>query len=128
MNFSIKNILTKIKNKEIVTDLTNKTVNGIYKVADKCFDMEDVTPNTHVAKDIWLHPMSSCYEHMDENGNWVEGPAHGHGGSDSFETYNEKHPSFIDRLYSSVENKLEHTGAALDTICDSIKGTMIHNK
>ena len=28
---------------------------------------------------IFSHPFKGSYEHQDENGNWVEGPALGHG-------------------------------------------------
>lgn len=38
-----------------------------------------VKPNRHVGEDIFSHPFSGSYEHQDENGNWVEGPALGHG-------------------------------------------------
>jgi hypothetical protein len=45
-----------------------------------CFDtLKFVKPNRHVGEDIFSHPFKSSYEHQDENGNWVEGPALGHG-------------------------------------------------
>ena len=44
-----------------------------------------VKPNRHVGEDIFSHPFSGSYEHQDENGNWVEGPALGHGYEGGFE-------------------------------------------
>lgn len=44
-----------------------------------------VKPNRHIGKDIFSHPFSGSYEHQDENGNWVEGPALGHGYEGEFE-------------------------------------------
>ena len=45
-----------------------------------CFDtLKFVKPNRHVGEDIFSHPFQGSYEHKDENGNWVEGPALGHG-------------------------------------------------
>lgn len=42
-------------------------------------ELKFVKPNRHVGEDIFSHPFSGSYEHQDENGNWVEGPALGHG-------------------------------------------------
>ena len=53
-----------------------------------CFDeLKFVKPNRHVGEDIFSHPFTGSYEHKDENGNWVPGPALGHGyeGGYSFE-------------------------------------------
>lgn len=58
---------------------TNKAVIPVYSAADKFCGTKDVKPNFHVGQDIWSHPITGCYEHKDENGNWVEGPALGHG-------------------------------------------------
>lgn len=41
-------------------------------------------PNRHLGKDIFSHPLSGCYEHKDpETGEWVPGPALGHGSEDA---------------------------------------------
>lgn len=42
-------------------------------------------PNRHLGKDIFSHPFTGCYEHKDENGNWVEGPALGHGSEPGYD-------------------------------------------
>lgn len=45
-----------------------------------CFDtLKFVKPNRHVGEDIFSCPFTGSYEHKDENGNWVPGPALGHG-------------------------------------------------
>ena len=70
-------IFKKIQNWLI--GITDKAVIPVYSVADKYLGTKDVKPNDHVGKDIWSHPIFGSYEHKDENGNWVEGPALGHG-------------------------------------------------
>ena len=42
-------------------------------------ELKFVKPNRHVGEDIFSHSFSGSYEHQDENGNWVPGPALGHG-------------------------------------------------
>ena len=42
-------------------------------------ELKFVKPNRHVGEDIFSNPFTGSYEHQDENGNWVEGPALGHG-------------------------------------------------
>lgn len=42
-------------------------------------ELKFVKPNRHVGEDIFSHPFTGSYEHKDENGNWVPGPALGHG-------------------------------------------------
>lgn len=42
-------------------------------------ELKFVKPNRRVGEDIFSHSFSGSYEHKDENGNWVEGPALGHG-------------------------------------------------
>ena len=45
-----------------------------------CFDeLRFVKPNRNVGKDIFGNFFTGSYEHKDENGNWVPGPALGHG-------------------------------------------------
>lgn len=52
--------------------------------------------NTPLYKDILSHPMSGCYEHKDETGNWVEGPALGHCNSGGFDEYSKNHKTKLD--------------------------------
>lgn len=53
---------------------------------------------TPLYKDILSHPMSGCYEHKDENGNWVKGPTLGHAYSGGYDEYCEKHKSKLDKF------------------------------
>ena len=50
-----------------------------------------------VYKDIFSHPITGCYEHKDENGNWVEGPALGHSYSGGYDDYREQHQTKLDK-------------------------------
>ena len=60
-----------------------------------------VKPNRHVGEDIFSHPFSGSYEHQDENGIWIEGPALGHGYEGGYECNFD-----IDSFFSKFKNKL----------------------
>ena len=60
-------------------------------------ELKFVKPNCHVGEDIFSHPFSGSYEHQDENGNWVEGPALGHGYECNFD---------VDSFFSNFKNKI----------------------
>ena len=64
-------------------------------------ELKFVKPNRHVGEDIFSHPFTGSYEHKDENGNWVPGPALGHGYEGGYEC------SFdIESFFSKFKNKL----------------------
>ena len=64
-------------------------------------ELKFVKPNRHVGEDIFSHPFSGSYEHQDENGNWVPGPALGHGYEGGYEC------SFdVNSFFSKFKNKL----------------------
>ena len=54
--------------------------------------------NSPITHDIIDHPIVGKYEHKDENGNWVEGPALGHAYSGGYDEYCEKHKSKLDKF------------------------------
>lgn len=91
----MKKLFNKIQNWLI--NITNKAVIPVYSAADKYCGVSLVKPNDHVGKDIWSHPITGCYEHKDENGNWVEGPALGHGNTGGYADYCEQHKSKLDK-------------------------------
>lgn len=64
-------------------------------------ELKFVKPNRHVGEDIFSHPFTGSYEHQDENGNWVEGPALGHGYEGGYECNFD-----IDSFFSKFKNKL----------------------
>ena len=64
-------------------------------------ELKFVKPNRHVGEDIFSHPFSGSYEHQDENGNWVEGPALGHVYEGGYECNFD-----IDSFFSKFKNKL----------------------
>lgn len=66
-----------------------------------------VKPNRHVGTDIFSHFFTGCYEHQDENGNWVEGPALGHGYHGGYDDYCKEHPSKIDKALKSIKTHIE---------------------
>lgn len=68
-------------------------------------ELKFVKPNRHVGEDIFSHPFSGSYEHQDENGNWVEGPALGHGYEGGYEGGYECNFD-IDSFFSKFKNKL----------------------
>lgn len=83
-----------------------KTVNKLIakkngKPLTACEELKFVKPNRHVGEDIFSHPFTGSYEHKDENGNWVEGPALGHGYEGGFECNFD-----IDSFFSKFKNKL----------------------
>lgn len=63
-------------------------------------ELKFVKPNRHVGEDIFSHLFSGSYEHQDENGNWVEGPALGHGYEGGYEC------NFDIDSFSKFKNKL----------------------
>lgn len=68
-------------------------------------ELKFVKPNRHVGEDIFSHPFSGSYEHQDENGNWVEGPALGHVYEGGYEGGYECNFD-IDSFCSKFKNKL----------------------
>ena len=68
-------------------------------------ELKFVKPNRHVGEDIFSHPFSGSYEHQDENGNWVEGPALGHVYEGGYEEGYECNFD-IDSFFSKFKNKL----------------------
>lgn len=64
-------------------------------------ELKFVKPNRHVGEDIFSHPFTGSYEHQDENGNWVEGPALGHGYEGGYECNFD-----IGSFFSKFKNKL----------------------
>lgn len=60
-------------------------------------ELKFVKPNRHVGEDIFSNPFTGSYEHKDENGNLVPGPALGHGYECNFD---------IDSFFSKFKNKL----------------------
>lgn len=68
-------------------------------------ELKFVKPNRHVGEDIFSHPFSGSYEHQDENGNWVEGPALGHVYEGGYEGGYECNFD-IDFFFSKFKNKL----------------------
>lgn len=63
-------------------------------------ELKFVKPNRHVGEDIFSNPFTGFYEHQDENGNWVEGPALGHGYEGGYEC------SFdVNSFFSKFKNK-----------------------
>ena len=68
-------------------------------------ELKFVKPNRHVGEDIFSHPFTGSYEHQDENGNWVEGPALGHGYEGGYEGGYECNFD-IDSFFSKFKNKL----------------------
>ena len=68
-------------------------------------ELKFVKPNRHVGEDIFSNPFSGSYEHMDENGNWVEGPALGHVYEGGYEGGYECNFD-IDSFFSKFKNKL----------------------
>ena len=68
-------------------------------------ELKFVKPNRHVGEDIFSHPFSGSYEHQDENGNWVEGPALGHVYEGGYEGGYECNFD-IDSFFSKFKNKL----------------------
>lgn len=79
--------------KQKLIELTDRLASKIYAVADAFADLMKGTlgdfhatkENCHVGGDVWSKPFSGSYEHKDENGNWVEGPALGHGSDPGFD-------------------------------------------
>ena len=67
-------------------------------------ELKFVKPNRHVGEDIFSHPFSGSYEHQDENGNWVEGPALGHGYEGGYDGGYECNFD-IDSFFSKFKNK-----------------------
>ena len=64
-------------------------------------ELKFVKPNRHVGEDIFSNPFTGSYEHKDENGNWVPGPALGHGYEGGYEC------SFdVNSFFSKFKNKL----------------------
>jgi len=94
----MKDIFKKIQNWLI--GVTDKAVIPVYSAAnklDKFLGTANVEPNKHVGKDIWSHPLTGCYEHKDENGNWVEGPSLGHGYNGGYSDYSKEHKTKLDK-------------------------------
>jgi hypothetical protein len=58
--------------------------------------LQFVKPNRHIGEDIFKHSIAGSYEHKDENGNWVEGPALGHGYEGGYADYNAAHKTKFD--------------------------------
>ena len=70
-----------------------------------CFDeLKFVKPNRHVGEDICSHPFTGSYEHKDENGNWVEGPALGHGYEGGYD-YSFNADEFFGNLAKKIKAK-----------------------
>jgi putative alpha-1,2-mannosidase len=63
------------------------------QVKNKVKEIKD----SKVYKDIFSHPITGCYEHQDENGNWVEGPALGHSYHGGYDEYREQHKSKLEK-------------------------------
>ena len=64
-------------------------------------ELKFVKPNRHVGEDIFSNPFTGSYEHKDENGNWVPGPALGHGYEGGYEC------SFdVNSFFSKFKNKI----------------------
>ena len=91
-----------------------KLLNFLANVTDKIWDSitdklwkDDPSVNHHVGSDIWSHPFTGSYEHQDENGNWVEGPALGHGYHGGYDEYAEAHPSDLEVLGRKIKEKIE---------------------
>lgn len=64
-------------------------------------ELKFVKPNRHVGEDIFSHSFTGSYEHKDENGNRVPGPALGHGYEGGYEC------SFdVNSFFSKFKNKL----------------------
>lgn len=83
------------------------------KEKPNCLDsLRFVKPNRHVGEDIFAHPFTGSYEHKDENGNWVEGPALGHGYEGGF-NYDWSPDDFFSRAKTKILNSVgiyeEHT-------------------
>ena len=64
-------------------------------------ELKFVKPNRHVGEDIFSHPFTGSYEHKDENGNCVPGPALGHGYECGYECNFD-----INSFFSKFKNKL----------------------
>ena len=64
-------------------------------------ELKFVKPNRHVGEDIFSHPFSGSYEHQDENSNWIEGPALGHGYSGGYE-----YKLDVETFFSKFKNKI----------------------
>lgn len=58
-------------------------------------------PNRHVGEDIFSNPFTGSYEHKDENGNWVPGPALGHGYEGGYECNFD-----VDSFFRKFKNKI----------------------
>ena len=69
-----------------------------------CFDtLKFVKPNRHAGEDIFSHPFQGSYEHKDENGNWVEGPALGHGYEGGYD-YSFNPDAFFGKLIAKLKS------------------------
>ena len=77
--------------------------NGNLNCIDK---LRFVKPNRHVGSDIFSHFFTGCYEHKDENGNWVEGPALGHGYEGGYD-YTWSPEKFAERVKDKIFGKGE---------------------
>ena len=102
----MKDIFKKIQNWLI--GVTDKAVIPVYSAAnklDKFLGTANVEPNKHVGKDIWSHPLTGCYEHKDENGNWVEGPSLGHSYQGGYSDYIPERQGLGGGYYSWAGNR-----------------------
>ena len=69
-----------------------------------CLDeLKFVKPNRHVGEDIFSHPFTGSYEHKDENGNWVPGPALGHGYEGGY-SYSFDADDFFGKLLAKIKS------------------------
>lgn len=56
-------------------------------------------PNRHLGKDIFSHPITGCFEHKDhETGEWVPGPALGHGSEPGYTVNNSCFGKLFEKL------------------------------
>jgi len=80
VNIEIQKHYEEVGNPVDVFDIREEISLLVKKKKDNAFlRTRFVKPNRHVGSDIFSHPFTGSYEHQDENGNWVPGPALGHG-------------------------------------------------
>lgn len=91
-----------------------KLLNFLDNIADKIWDYitdkfwkDDPSMNHHVGFAIWSHPFTDSYEHQDENGNCVKGPALVHDHHGSYDEYAEAHPSDLEIEGRKIKEKIE---------------------
>ena len=87
-----------LNNKGDTMNIFKRILNKIIE-NDQCFKtLKNVEYNKHWKEEIFSN---GCYEHKDENGKWVEGPALGHGYEGGY--FSEWNP---DEFFKNLLNKI----------------------